>query len=252
MACSPVTACTCMQQQQQEQQRPLPRAGGLEVAAAAGATAAAAQTEEDKKRHLERLWAIPWGAQHLQQQPQQRHLQQQQQERQEPRLFPCVCVAAAAAKGSKAAADKKTKRAEAVTRALKKTSRTATVKARYNTRFYRPRTLKKPRCPRAPRLSRLWTANPVPELRRKDMYFVLQQPVTTESAMKKIEEQNTLVFLCNPRASKKHIKDAVKEMYGVQARKVNTLIRMDGKKKAYVRLTPEFDALDVANKIGII
>lgn len=28
--------------------------------------------------------------------------------------------------------------------------------------------------------------------------------------------------------------------------------RPDGTKKAYVRLTPDFDALDVANKIGII
>ncbi|KVI06935.1 Nucleotide-binding, alpha-beta plait [Cynara cardunculus var. scolymus] len=26
----------------------------------------------------------------------------------------------------------------------------------------------------------------------------------------------------------------------------------DGTKKAYVRLTPDYDALDVANKIGII
>ena len=28
--------------------------------------------------------------------------------------------------------------------------------------------------------------------------------------------------------------------------------RPDGTKKAYVRLTPDYDALDVANKIGII
>jgi large subunit ribosomal protein L23Ae len=28
--------------------------------------------------------------------------------------------------------------------------------------------------------------------------------------------------------------------------------RPDGKKKAYVNLTPDYDALDVANKIGII
>jgi large subunit ribosomal protein L23Ae len=28
--------------------------------------------------------------------------------------------------------------------------------------------------------------------------------------------------------------------------------RPDGEKKAYVRLAPDYDALDVANKIGII
>lgn len=30
------------------------------------------------------------------------------------------------------------------------------------------------------------------------------------------------------------------------------VFRPDGTKKAYVRLTPDYDALDVANKIGII
>ena len=34
--------------------------------------------------------------------------------------------------------------------------------------------------------------------------------------------------------------------------KVNTLVRPTGDKKAYVRLAPDYDALDVANKIGII
>ncbi len=36
------------------------------------------------------------------------------------------------------------------------------------------------------------------------------------------------------------------------ATQVNTLIRPDGQKKAYVKLTADFDALDVANRIGII
>ncbi len=38
-------------------------------------------------------------------------------------------------------------------------------------------------------------------------------------------------------------------MYDIQCAKVNTLIRPDGQKKAYVRLTSDYDALDVANKI---
>ncbi|KAK1555210.1 hypothetical protein Q3G72_023455 [Acer saccharum] len=67
-----------------------------------------------------------------------------------------------------------------------------------------------------------------------------------------IEDNNTLVFIVDIRADKKKIKDAVKKMYDVQTKKVNTLIRPDGTKKAYVRLTPDYDALDVANKIGII
>ncbi|KAL8269344.1 hypothetical protein Esti_006734 [Eimeria stiedai] len=159
----------------------------------------------------------------------------------------------APAKGKRGTvAEKKVKKAQAVSKGLKKPSRSSTAKARYNIRFFRPKTLRRARSPKAPRVSRLWTANPIPAINRKDKYRVLQQPLTTESAMKKIEETNTLVFLCDPRASKRRIKEAVKQTYDVTAQKVNTLIRMDGKKKAYVRLTPDFDALDVANKIGII
>merc|ERR1740121_96717 len=87
---------------------------------------------------------------------------------------------------------------------------------------------------------------------KMDKYRIIQCPVTTESAMKKIEEINTLVFLVDIKATKLKIKEAVKAMYDVQCAKVNTLIRPDGKKKAYVHLTQDYDALDVANRIGII
>ena len=51
------------------------------------------------------------------------------------------------------------------------------------------------------------------------------RPLNTESAMKKIEEYNTLVFIVDIRANKRQIKDAVKKLYDVQAAKVNTLIQ---------------------------
>lgn len=54
------------------------------------------------------------------------------------------------------------------------------------------------------------------------------------------------------RAGKREIKAAVQRMYDIQTKKINTLIRPDGQKKAFVRLAPDYDALDVANKIGII
>ena len=54
------------------------------------------------------------------------------------------------------------------------------------------------------------------------------------------------------KATKKNIKDAVKALYEIDCKKINTLIRPDGQKKAYVVLTSDHDALDIANKIGII
>merc|ERR1719455_58368 len=92
----------------------------------------------------------------------------------------------------------------------------------------------------------------VPSRPKMDKFQIIKAPLTTEAAMKKIEELNTLVFLVDVRANKRQIKEAVQSMYDVQASRINTLIRPDGKKKAYVHLTQDYDALDVANRIGII
>ncbi|KIY53312.1 hypothetical protein FISHEDRAFT_33732 [Fistulina hepatica ATCC 64428] len=118
-------------------------------------------------------------------------------------------------------------------------------KPHFSVSFHRPKTLRLPRDPKYPRKS-------VPHPTRMDQFRTIVHPLNTESAMKKIEEHNTLVFIVDIKSNKRQIKDAVKKLYDVQAAKVNTLIRPDGKKKAYVRLTPDHDALDVANKIGFI
>ncbi|KAA1473733.1 hypothetical protein DENSPDRAFT_840212 [Dentipellis sp. KUC8613] len=118
-------------------------------------------------------------------------------------------------------------------------------KVRYSVSFHRPKTLRLAREPKYPRKS-------IPHAPRMDQFRTIVSPLNTESAMKKIEEHNTLVFLVDLKSNKRQIKDAVKKLWDVQAAKVNTLIRPDGKKKAYVRLTADHDALDVANKIGFI
>ena len=53
--------------------------------------------------------------------------------------------------------------------------------------------------------------------------------------MKKIEENNTLVFIVNVKANKRQIKMALKKLYDVDTVKINTLIR-------YVNPTPEMRA----------
>ncbi|KAL6052058.1 hypothetical protein STEG23_025852, partial [Scotinomys teguina] len=60
------------------------------------------------------------------------------------------------------------------------------------------------------------------------------------------------VFTVDVKANKHQIQQAVKKLYDTDVTKVNTLRRPDGEKKAYVWLAPDYDALDVANKIGII
>ena len=60
---------------------------------------------------------------------------------------------------------------------------------------------------------------------RLDKYKVIRFPLTTESAMKKIEDNNTLVFIVDKKANKPQIKLAVKQLYDIDVSKVNTLNR---------------------------
>merc|ERR1711957_317943 len=137
------------------------------------------------------------------------------------------------------------KKAGRVAKAVKASMGRKVKKVRTDVHFFKPKTLVKARDPKYPRKS-------VNRMNRMDKYRIIQCPVTTESAMKKIEETNTLVFLVDIRANKPQIKEAVRALYDVKCAKVNTLIRPDGRKKAYVHLTQDYDALDVANRIGII
>ena len=58
-----------------------------------------------------------------------------------------------------------------------------------------------------------------------DNYALVKFPLTTESAMKKIEDNNTLVFIVHKKADKPKIKAAVKKLFNIDVAKVNTLIR---------------------------
>jgi len=118
-------------------------------------------------------------------------------------------------------------------------------KVRTSVHFHRPWVKHLPKNPKFPKRS-------VPHRPRLDKFSIIKHPLTTESAMKKIEDNNTLVFIVDIKANKPQIKLAVKKLYDIDVSKVNTLVRTDGQKKAYVRLASDYDALDVANKIGII
>nr|XP_037865148.1 60S ribosomal protein L23a-like [Chlorocebus sabaeus] len=100
-------------------------------------------------------------------------------------------------------------------------------KIRTSPTFRRPKTLQLRRQPKYPRKS-------APRRNKLDHYAIIKFPLTTESAMKKIEDNNTLVFIVDVKANKHQIKQAVKKLYDIDVAKVNTLIPPDGEKKAYV------------------
>jgi large subunit ribosomal protein L23Ae len=91
-------------------------------------------------------------------------------------------------------------------------------KVRYTTTFHRPRTLELSRAPKYPRKS-------IPHTPRLDAHKVIVHPLNTESAMKRIEEHNTLVFIVDVKANKAQIKEALRKLYDIETVKINTLIR---------------------------
>ncbi|KAK2084510.1 60S ribosomal protein L23A [Saguinus oedipus] len=127
-------------------------------------------------------------------------------------------------------AEAKTKALKAKKAVLKGIHRHKKKKSHTSPSFQWPKTLRLQRQTKYPQ-------NSVPKRNKPVHYAIIKFPLTTESAMKKIEDDNTL---------------AVKKLYDTDVAKVSTLIRPDREKKAYVRLAPDYDALDVANKIGII
>ncbi|KAK6588492.1 hypothetical protein RS030_4563 [Cryptosporidium xiaoi] len=128
---------------------------------------------------------------------------------------------------------------------IKNSKRSSTTKVRTRVQFYRPKTLKLERKPKYER-------KVIKTQKELDCFDIIKRPITTESAMKKVETLNTIVFLVNERANKKQIKYAVNKLYDVKVDHVNTVNTFGYGKKAYVRLSPDVEAVDVASRIGII
>lgn len=85
-----------------------------------------------------------------------------------------------------------------------------------------------------------------------DPYKTIRYPVMTEVTSRILEAENKLVFIVNKNATKRDIKVAVEELYDVVVDNVNSTITPEGEKKAFVRLTSDYKAADIAIKLGIL
>ena len=90
-----------------------------------------------------------------------------------------------------------------------------------HTRFHRPKTLRLARKPLYARSTLSLAGNPG----KFDKWSVLKHPLATEKAMKKMEDENTMVFLVDQKATKAQVKEAFLQIYKAKVRKVNTVIR---------------------------
>lgn len=85
-----------------------------------------------------------------------------------------------------------------------------------------------------------------------DPYKVIRYPLMTEAASLMVEQENKLVFIVHLKATKYDVRKAVEELYEVKVEKVNTLITPQAEKKAFIKLHPDYEAVDVAIKLGIL
>jgi large subunit ribosomal protein L23Ae len=144
----------------------------------------------------------------------------------------------------------KVAKAKKLTTQLNKTATKATHKIRTKLRFYRPKTRITKSVPKT--LKSLSS-----EIRRKnntgvDYATVLVQPVSSDKNMTKMENENTITFIVGAKAKKSQIKEAFEKLYATKVRAVRTLNCIGKRKKAYIRLYNDGEALNVASKIGIL
>lgn len=85
-----------------------------------------------------------------------------------------------------------------------------------------------------------------------DPYKVIKHPLATEKAVRMMEAENKLTLIVDKKAKKQDIRKAVEDLFKVKVMKVTTLHTPDNKKKAYLLLSPETPAVDVATKLGLM
>lgn len=85
-----------------------------------------------------------------------------------------------------------------------------------------------------------------------DPWSILQSPLLTEKAIGRIETENKLVFIVNRKSTKTQIKWATERALNVKVEDVQTIIDRKGRKKAWVKLTKEFSASDIATRLGML
>ena len=88
-------------------------------------------------------------------------------------------------------------------------------------------------------------------MRLEDAQKVVVRPYITERTFEQIEKENKLCFLVADGASKSQIADAIEALYEVDVRSVNTTRTVIGK-KAFVRLTEDNSAAELATKLGLV
>ena len=81
---------------------------------------------------------------------------------------------------------------------------------------------------------------------------VIRFPLATEKSIRMMESENKLIFVVDRGATKSDVKNAVESMFDAKVIDVNISNDIKGRKKAYVRFSPDVPAIDIATKLGLM
>tara|TARA_Y100000034_G_C6548165_1_gene236747 strand:+ start:247 stop:507 length:261 start_codon:yes stop_codon:yes gene_type:complete len=85
-----------------------------------------------------------------------------------------------------------------------------------------------------------------------DPYQIIKNPLTTEKAVRLMESENKLLFRVDTKSKKSEIKESIEKIFKVKVKKVNTFHTPKGEKRAYITLSIDTPAIDIATQLGLM
>ncbi|TRZ54271.1 50S ribosomal protein L23 [archaeon] len=85
-----------------------------------------------------------------------------------------------------------------------------------------------------------------------EVWNIISHSLLTEKSISFVESQNKLVFIVRRNSNKNGIKWAVEKAFEVKVDEVKTLIDQKGRKKAFVKLDKNFNAGEIATRLGML
>lgn len=85
-----------------------------------------------------------------------------------------------------------------------------------------------------------------------EVWNIIDHSLLTEKSISFVESQNKLVFIVRRNSDKKNIKWAVEKAFEVKVDEIKTLIDQKGRKKAFVKLGKNFNAGEIATRLGML
>ena len=85
-----------------------------------------------------------------------------------------------------------------------------------------------------------------------DKYNIIKYPLSTEKSIRLMEAENKLIFVVDNKSTKKEIKKAIEEMFKVEVSSINTFVNAEGEKRAYIKFSAKYPAIDIATQMGLM